>query len=129
MRLITSTKTTVGARSTRAPNLISRDAIPSTSDSTRAKISATSPNSKLKTKNSKLDWPQSLPDRMKAVLSEVEKRGSNPLLVTFGEDAEKITRQGLGKDFQVVCIPHYANYVSKENYRAQVAALLHELRT
>src|SRR5688500_7228391 len=45
----TSTKTTEGARSTRAPNLISRDAIPSTSDSTRAKISATSPNSKLKT--------------------------------------------------------------------------------
>ena len=49
---------------------------------------------------------------------------ANPVLVTFGKDAEAITRRNLGQEFQIVGIPHYANYVSKEEYRAQVSAQL-----
>lgn len=49
---------------------------------------------------------------------------SNPLLVTFGKDAEIIARRNLGDEFQIVRIPHYANYISKENYRLQVKEIL-----
>lgn len=49
---------------------------------------------------------------------------ANPVLVTFGKDAEAIARRNLGQEFQIVGIPHYANYVSKEEYRAQVSAQL-----
>lgn len=53
---------------------------------------------------------------------------ANPLLVTFGRDAEKIAKRNLGSEFQIVQIPHYANYLSKENYRLQVVNLLPKLR-
>ena len=49
---------------------------------------------------------------------------ANPVLVTFGKDAEAIARRNLGQEFQIVGIPHYANYVSKEEYRVQVSAQL-----
>lgn len=51
----------------------------------------------------------------------------NPVLITFGKDAEKITNRNLGKQYCVVGIPHYANYVSKENYRRQVLEKLVQL--
>ncbi len=50
--------------------------------------------------------------------------GANPVLVTFGKDAETITTRAFANEFRIVCIPHYAHYMSKENYRAQVNALL-----
>lgn len=49
---------------------------------------------------------------------------ANPVLVTFGKDAEAVARRNLGQEFQIVGIPHYANYVSKEEYRTQVSAQL-----
>lgn len=52
---------------------------------------------------------------------------SNPVLVTFGKDAEKIAKRNLCKEFQIVGIPHYANYVSKDNYRAQVHSQLSKM--
>ncbi|MCG3136184.1 MAG: hypothetical protein HJJLKODD_00009 [Phycisphaerae bacterium] len=56
---------------------------------------------------------------------EIECLGfSNPVLVTFEKDAEKITRRNLCKEFIFVGIPHYANYFSKENYREKVCGML-----
>lgn len=61
---------------------------------------------------------------------EIEVLGvANPLLVTFGMDAEVIARRNLGKEFRIVRIPHYANYISKESYRQQLEELLPTLPT
>ncbi len=54
---------------------------------------------------------------------------SNPLLVTFGKDAETIAKRNLGKEFEIVRIPHYANYSSKDQYREQVRDQLPQLTT
>jgi hypothetical protein len=64
-------------------------------------------------------------DNIRQLLEEIEFLGfSNPVLVTFGKDAEKIAKRNLCKEFQIVGIPHYANYISKENYRVQVCGQL-----
>jgi hypothetical protein len=49
---------------------------------------------------------------------------SHPILVAFGKDAERVIRRNFGDSYDVVGIPHYANYVSKENYRRQVWDIL-----
>lgn len=54
---------------------------------------------------------------------------ANPVLAVFGRDAETIARRNLGNEFQIVRIPHYANYISKEDYRAEVCAQLPKLPT
>jgi len=54
-------------------------------------------------------------------------RVSSPLLVTFGKDAESIAKRNLGQEFRIVGIPHYANFISKEDYRALVRKQLPEL--
>lgn len=52
---------------------------------------------------------------------------TSPVLVTFGKDAEKIAERNLGQEFTIVGIPHYANYISKEDYRLRVCGRLPEL--
>lgn len=49
---------------------------------------------------------------------------SNPVLVTFGKDAEKIAKRNLGEEFRIIGIPHYARYISKEDYRSRVCGQL-----
>lgn len=51
---------------------------------------------------------------------------TNPVLVTFGKDAEAIVKRNLGHEFQIVRIPHYANYCSKEEYRSQVLEIIQQ---
>jgi len=64
-------------------------------------------------------------DNIRKLRKEIEFLGfSNPVLVTFGKDAEKIAKKNLCEEFQIVNIPHYANYISKENYRVQVCGKL-----
>ncbi|MEA5418097.1 hypothetical protein VB712_02605 [Spirulina sp. CCNP1310] len=56
---------------------------------------------------------------------EIEVLGvPNPILITFGKDAGLLAKRNLGEEFQIVCIPHYANYISKENYRLQLEKVL-----
>jgi hypothetical protein len=67
-------------------------------------------------------------ENIRKLLLEIEALGfSNPVLITFGKDAEKIARRNLGKEFQVLGLPHYANYISKEDYRTQVCGQLLQL--
>ena len=41
----------------------------------------------------------------------------NPTLVAVGSCVETILKRNFGGHFQVIKIPHYANYISKESYR------------
>lgn len=67
-------------------------------------------------------------DNIKKLRQEIDMLGvANPLLVTFGRDAELIAKRNLGDEFHIVRIPHYANYVSKEGYRSQLEDLLPKL--
>lgn len=69
-------------------------------------------------------------DNIQKLRQEIELLGfAKPVLVTFGNHAEMIARRNLGKEFQIVRVPHYANYISKENYRAQLSGQLPELPT
>ena len=45
---------------------------------------------------------------------------SSPTIVAIGSDSYKILKRNLGNDFNVLKIPHYAGYISKENYKNKV---------
>ena len=60
-------------------------------------------------------------ENIKQLKDEIDVLGcSNPALIAFGKDAERIARRNLGDEYSIVGIPHYANYISKEDYRKQV---------
>jgi len=64
-------------------------------------------------------------DNIRKLREEIEVLGfTSPILVTFGKDAETIAKRNLSQEFQIVRIPHYANYISKEDYRVQVCGQL-----
>jgi len=64
-------------------------------------------------------------ENIQKLREEIEVLGfSNPILIAFGKDAKKIANRNLSKEFQIIGIPHYANYISKEKYREQVCAEL-----
>ena len=44
----------------------------------------------------------------------------NPTIIAFGNDAHGILKRHLKNEFQILKVPHYANYISKENYRVEV---------
>ncbi len=48
----------------------------------------------------------------------------SPTLIAIGKDAEKIAVRNLGNNYRIIGIPHYAMYISKENYRRQVLHIL-----
>ena len=51
-----------------------------------------------------------------------------PKLVAFGNDVYDILKRNLPK-FEIVKIPHYAHFISKEKYREQVRQLIREHET
>jgi hypothetical protein len=67
-------------------------------------------------------------DNIQQLREEISVLGSaNPVLVAFGGDAETVATRNFGGEFQIVRIPHYAKYVSKEDYREQVCSRLPDL--
>lgn len=44
----------------------------------------------------------------------------NPILIAFGRDTYGILKKNFSQRFQILKVPHYANYSSKENYRVEV---------
>lgn len=54
-------------------------------------------------------------DQFKKELSDIGS--NNPILISFGNDVFNILNKYLKKDFKVLKVPHYASYISKENYR------------
>ena len=64
-------------------------------------------------------------DNIQMLREEIAVLGfPDPILVVFGRDAETVVRRNFENEFQIIRIPHYANYCSKETYRMQVAETL-----
>ncbi len=73
--------------------------------------------------------PEFEKENIHILMDEIKTLGvSNPTLITFGRDAESIARRNLGRQFKIFGIPHYANYISKEEYRKRITSLLPELK-
>ena len=49
---------------------------------------------------------------------------NKPQIVAFGNDAHKILSNNLSSEYSIVKIPHYSNYISKENYKKQIDRIL-----
>ena len=47
-----------------------------------------------------------------------------PRIVSFGNDTYKILSRSLSTEYDIVEIPHYSHYISKENFKKQVDAVL-----
>ncbi len=70
------------------------------------------------------------PDFEKTNISTFRKElnfinSNQPILVAIGKDSYTILKRNLKEDFKIIKIPHYANYISKEKYRAQVLEVIH----
>lgn len=64
-------------------------------------------------------------ENVETFLDELKSIGAEkPVLVAIGNDSHKILKRNFGEKFQVLKIPHYANYSSKEKYREQVIEVL-----
>ena len=53
---------------------------------------------------------------------------SNPTIVAFGNDAYSILLRNLKNQYNILKVPHYANYTSKEIYREQVIDLISSIK-
>ena len=53
---------------------------------------------------------------------------SNPTIVAFGNDAYSILLRNLKDEYNILKVPHYANYTSKEIYREQVIDLITRIK-
>ena len=61
--------------------------------------------------------------------SELKDLGSsNPTIVAFGNDAYSILLRNLKDEYNILKVPHYANYTSKEIYREQVIDLITRIK-
>lgn len=49
---------------------------------------------------------------------------TNKQIIAFGNDTYKILKRNLSKKFNIKKIPHYAHFISKENYRKEVLGLI-----
>lgn len=56
----------------------------------------------------------------KRELADIGSR--NPVLIAFGRDTHSILKKNFSNQFEILKVPHYANYSSKEQYRQEVIA-------
>ena len=57
-------------------------------------------------------------------IKELEYIGSiNPTLVAFGNEVHNILMRHLEGKYEIIKVPHYANYINKEKYRDQVRSI------
>ena len=49
---------------------------------------------------------------------------NNPFIIAFGNVAYEILFRNFAEEYQIVKIPHYSNFISKEKYREQVHNIL-----
>lgn len=71
--------------------------------------------------------PDVVEAQLARLLEELGTLGSeDPLLVAFGRDVHRILQERLGDRFRIARVPHYAHFLSKEEYRAQALAGIEE---
>jgi hypothetical protein len=64
-------------------------------------------------------------DNVKLFETELSDLGVNqPTLIALGKDAFQILNRNLGRDYEIWRVPHYSNYISKESYREEIAAVV-----
>ncbi|MFX1592199.1 MAG: hypothetical protein ACFFCL_05850 [Promethearchaeota archaeon] len=64
-------------------------------------------------------------ENLKIFLQELADIGANnPTLIAFGNDAYNILYRNLSNKFKIFKVPHYAIYISKEEYKKQVTRIL-----
>ena len=51
----------------------------------------------------------------------VDIESKNPTLIAFGRDTYGILKKNFSNQYEIVKVPHYANYSSKETYRNEVS--------
>jgi len=54
-------------------------------------------------------------------------RAEQQVIIALGRDVWNIARRNLGSEFRVIAVPHYAHFLSKEKYRAEVIASMQAL--
>lgn len=71
--------------------------------------------------------PALVGEQLARLREELGALGSeDPLLIVFGRDVYGILREHLGTTYRMVRVPHYAHFISKEDYRAQALAAIDE---
>jgi len=64
-------------------------------------------------------------DNCKLFLEEMDLlKSNNPKIIAFGNDAYLILTRNFKDKFNIIKVPHYANYISKEKYRELVLKLV-----
>ncbi len=67
-------------------------------------------------------------ENIQSFLEELRFIGAeNPVLVAIGDDSYKILQRNLAKTYQIIKIPHYANYTSKELFRSELLLAISQL--
>ena len=63
-------------------------------------------------------------DNCKLFLEEMDLlKSNNPKIIAFGNDAYLILTRNFKDKFNIIKVPHYANYINKEKYRELVLTL------
>jgi len=57
----------------------------------------------------------------------VDLKSSNPLIISFGNDAFNILDKYFRHSFRIIKIPHYSNHISKEDYKKEVHRILESI--
>ena len=71
------------------------------------------------------DNPEVERENIDYFMGELKDLGvNNPTIVCFGGEAHKIVSRNLKDEFQILKIPHYATYMSKETYREKVKCVI-----
>ncbi len=53
---------------------------------------------------------------------------TSPTIISFGRDTHSILSRHLQDEYNLLKVPHYANYTSKEKYREEVSSIWRDLR-
>ena len=49
-----------------------------------------------------------------------------PRLIAFGRDAFEVLHRNLGDSYDILGVPHYSNFISKERYKERIATIIQE---
>ncbi|MCX6164113.1 MAG: hypothetical protein NTU73_04515 [Ignavibacteriae bacterium] len=56
-----------------------------------------------------------------------DMRSMNPLIIAFGNQSHNILNKYFRDKYKIIKVPHYSNYISKEDYKVQVERILSDM--
>lgn len=80
-----------------------------------------------------IDYVRTHPDVARQQLGRLREElcalgSDDPLLIAFGRDLHALLIEQWGAEYRIVGVPHYAHFLSKENYRAQALEAIDRFR-